>query len=282
MTVEQPGPSAPGSATVVPTVPAGGVSALVTGGGTGIGLRITERLVRDGYRVTVMGRREEPLRATRAALGERVSIAVGNVTDEADLERAVAEADHRAPLTVAVLAAGTGGAHTPLISTPLRSWRRVMATNLDGAFLTVQACADTIARNGGGSIIAVSSIAATKPHHGMAPYAVSKAALEALVTNAANELGSHGVRVNAIRAGLVDTDMTAGLYDDGTFILRQLNETPVGRLGAATDLADAVSFLASPQASWITGVCLAVDGGNHLRGSIEVQARLDPAPARPA
>ncbi|EME17629.1 short-chain dehydrogenase/reductase SDR [Rhodococcus triatomae BKS 15-14] len=102
----------------------------------------------------------------------------------------------------------------------------------------------------------------------MSTYAVSKAALEALVTNGANELGRSGVRVNAIRAGIVDTEMTSGLYRDGAFVMRQLDETPLGRLGSSMDLADAVSFLVSPQASWITGVCLAVDGGNHLRGTI--------------
>ncbi|WP_236794434.1 SDR family NAD(P)-dependent oxidoreductase [Amycolatopsis sp. GM8] len=248
-------------------------SALVTGGGTGIGRRITERLVQDGYLVTIMGRREEPLRATRAELGDSVSIIVGSVTDESEIELAVELADQRAPLRIAVLAAGTGGRPARLASMPLRSWRRVLSTNLDGAFLTLRASAARIARNGGGSIVAVSSIAATRPHHGMAAYAISKAALEALVANGANELGDQGVRVNAIRAGIVDTDMTAGLYGDGDFVVRQLTETPIGRLGATTDLADAVSFLVGPQASWITGVCLAVDGGNHLRGTVEVDPR---------
>ncbi|GAA1826431.1 SDR family oxidoreductase [Pseudonocardia ailaonensis] len=245
-------------------------SAIVTGGGTGIGRRIAERLVQDGYLVTIMGRREEPLRATQAALGDRVSYVVGSVTAEDEIELAVERADDRAPLRVAVLAAGTGGRYARLDSTPLRSWQRVFATNLDGAFLTLRASAPRIARNGGGSVVAVSSVAAVRPHHGMAAYAISKAALEALVVNGANELGDEGVRVNAVRAGIVDTDMTAGLYDDGSFVVRQLGETPIGRLGAATDLADAVSFLVSPQASWITGVCLAVDGGNHLRGTVEL------------
>ncbi|MDI9979796.1 SDR family oxidoreductase [Rhodococcus sp. IEGM 1307] len=258
------------------TVPEVAASALVTGGGTGIGRRITERLIRDGYQVTIMGRREGPLRSTQAALGERVSIAVGNVTSESEVALAVQQADERAPLTVAVLAAGTGGAHSEIVSTPLRSWRRVLSTNLDGAFITLRSSAETIARNGGGSIVAVSSIAAAKPHQGMSPYAVSKAALEALITNGANELGRDGVRVNAIRAGIVDTDMTSGLYRDNAFVVRQLDETPLGRLGTAADLAEAVSFLVSPQASWITGVCLAVDGGNHLRGMISTgQPGLD-------
>ncbi|MCE0765965.1 SDR family oxidoreductase [Pseudonocardia kujensis] len=245
-------------------------SALVTGGGTGIGRRITERLVQDGYFVTIMGRREEPLLDTQRLLGDKVSTAVGSVTNEADVALAVEQASARAPLTVAVLAAGTGGRHAKLASTPLRSWRRVLSTNLDGAFLTLRATAERIAQNGGGSIVAISSIAATRPHHGMAAYAISKAALEALVANGANELGEQGVRVNAIRAGIVDTDMTAGLYGNGGFVARQLSETPVGRLGAAKDLAEAVSFLVSPAASWITGVCLAVDGGNHLRGTVQV------------
>jgi NAD(P)-dependent dehydrogenase (short-subunit alcohol dehydrogenase family) len=106
----------------------------------------------------------------------------------------------------------------------------------------------------------------------MASYAVSKAALESLVSNAANELGAHGIRVNAIRAGVIETDMTAVLYTAGSFASRQLALTPLERLGSVVDLADAVSFLTSPSAAWITGVCLEVDGGNHLRGPIEFEA----------
>ncbi len=243
-------------------------SALVTGGGTGIGRHIAERLVRDGYQVTIVGRREGPLRSTQAALGDSVSIAIANVTSESEVALAVQQADARAPLKVAILAAGTGSAYSEVTSTPLRAWRRVLATNLDGAFITLRSSAITIAKNGGGSIVAVSSIAAVKPHPGMSPYAVSKAGLEALITNGANELGRDGVRVNAIRAGVVESDMTSGLYRDDAFAVRQLDETPLGRLGSAVDLAEAVSFLVSPQASWVTGVCLPVDGGNHLRGMI--------------
>lgn len=251
--------------------PTQGSSALVTGGGTGIGRCIAEKLVSDGYRVTIMGRRVETLQATQTALGAMVSIAVGDVTSETDVARAVRQADARAPLRVAILAAGIGAAQSAIVSTPLRSWRRVLDTNLDGAFITLQTSAKTIADNGGGSIVAVSSVAATRPHEGMTAYAVSKAALEALVSNGANDLGRDGVRVNAIRAGIVDTDMTSGLYRDGAFVVRQLDETPLGRLGTGTDLAEAVSFLVSRQASWITGVCLPVDGGNHLRGTIRVE-----------
>jgi NAD(P)-dependent dehydrogenase (short-subunit alcohol dehydrogenase family) len=252
------------------TIVEGSMSALVTGGGTGVGRCIAKRLVSDGYHVTIMGRREEPLRQTKAALGENVSFVVGDVTVEADVTGAVHHACHRFPLKVAILAAGIGAGGSTIINTSLRSWRRVLSTNLDGAFLTLRAAASAMADNGGGSIVAVSSVAATTPHRQMASYAVSKAALESLVSNAANELGTHGVRVNAIRAGMIDTDMTSVLYRDASFVSRQLAQTPLERLGSVADVADAVSFLASPSAAWITGVCLEVDGGNHLRGPIEV------------
>ncbi len=252
------------------TVPQAPMSALVTGGGTGLGRCIAARLVLDGFHVTLMGRRLEPLRKTAAELGEKVSFAVGDVTREADVDNAVAQANAPAPLKLAVLAAGVGGDGAPILRTSLRSWRRVMAVNLDGAFLTLRSCAARIGENGGGSIVAISSAAVSQPHFAMSPYAVSKAALEALVANAANELGSRGVRVNAVRAGVINTDMTAPLYRDDTFSSRQLAETPLGRPGSASDVADAVSFLVSRQASWITGVCLAVDGGNHLRAAIDI------------
>lgn len=196
---------------------------------------------------------------------------VGDVTEEADIERAVQHADGSAPLTVAILAAGVGGGASPIISTSWRAWRRVLSVNLDGAFLTLRSCAKVIARNGGGSIVAISSVAAASPARSMGPYAVSKAGLEALVTNAANELGADSVRVNAIRAGLIDTDLTAPLFLDESFVARQMRQTPLVRLGSTADVAEAVSFLIGPQATWITGTCLAVDGGNHLRGSVDVK-----------
>lgn len=246
-------------------------SALVTGGGTGIGRRVAQRLVSDGYAVTIMGRRAQPLKATEAELGGMVSICVGDVTEEEHVAAAVRHANGIAPLRIAVLAAGTGGNGLPIVSTTLRSWRQVLAVNLDGAFITLSACAPVIARNGGGSIVAVSSVAATNPPRSLGTYAVSKAGLEALVSNAANELGGDNVRVNAVRAGVIDTDMTASLFRDDAFVSRQVRETPLPRLGSTGDVADAVSFLVGPGASWITGVCLAVDGGNHLRAAIDMQ-----------
>lgn len=248
----------------------GQASALVTGGGTGIGRRVAERLVQDGYAVTIMGRREGPLKAVAAEFAESISIQVGDVTNEDDVALAIAQANGIAPLKVAVLAAGAGGDGSRIVSTSLKSWRDVLSVNLDGAFITLRAAARTISRNGGGSIIAISSVAATNPPRLLASYAVSKAALEALIANAANELGANGVRVNAIRAGAIQTEMTERLFRDEAFVARQVRQTPLARLGSTGDVAEAVSFLVGEGAAWITGACLAVDGGNHLRGAIEL------------
>ena len=190
-----------------------GKAALVTGGGSGIGLACAARLLRDGCVVTIAGRTES--RLARAVDALRVdapshvdvrSIAC-DVADEVAVAAAVAHASEAVgALHVAVLSAGTG-TFGPLLATDLAAWQSVMDTNLTGAFLGIKHAGAAIAASGGGAIAAISSIAAPLTHRFMSPYCVSKAALEALVRNAADELGVAGVRVNAVRPGLVPTDL---------------------------------------------------------------------------
>jgi NAD(P)-dependent dehydrogenase (short-subunit alcohol dehydrogenase family) len=122
-----------------------------------------------------------------------------------------------------------------------------------------------MAAAGGGSFVGISSIAAAITHRWMGPYCVSKAALEMLVKNAADELGARKVRVNAVRPGLVPTEITAGLTAVTEAVDDYLTQMPLGRLGTEGDVAALVSFLCSEEASWITGQCIATDGGHTLR-----------------
>lgn len=246
-----------------------GQSALITGGGSGIGLACARAFLRDGASVTLAGRTAAKLEAAVAELGggSNVGWSVCDVADEDDVRRAVekaVEVGGSASLDIAVAAAGTGSGG-PILMTELDAWRRVMAVNLDGTFLTIKHAGGAMASSGGGSIVAISSIAAPLTHRLMAPYCVSKAALESLVRNAADELGAANIRVNAVRPGLVPTDIAAGLTTNEAIVADYLAQMPISRLGEVDDIAAGVRYLAGPESSWVTGQCLGIDGGHTLR-----------------
>lgn len=251
-----------------------GKTAMVTGGGTGIGLACARSLVRDGAAVTICGRRADVLDRAAADLRAdapegtdpmvQVRTAVCDVTDEDAVARAVAAAaDASGALHLAVANAGYGSA-APLLSTDRATWDGVLGTNLTGSFHTIKHAAAAMPSDGG-SIVAISSIAGSHTHRFMTPYCVSKAGLEMLVRCAADELGHRKVRVNAVRPGLVPTDASAMLAT--TDVLRDdyLAQMPLGRLGDDEDVAMLVRFLLGPESGWITGQCIGVDGGHHLR-----------------
>jgi NAD(P)-dependent dehydrogenase (short-subunit alcohol dehydrogenase family) len=259
-------------------LPLAGTAALVTGGGSGIGLAGARHLLRDGATVTLFGRSDARLVTGAASLSAdvpegvdaEIRTVVGDTSDEADVERAVAVAAAGAGLHWAVLSAGTG-TMAPVIATPVSEWDRVMATNLTGAFLAIKHAAPVIAAAGGGAIVAISSIAGPLTHPYMAPYCVSKAGLETLVRNAADELGRAGVRVNAIRPGLVRTELADPLLSDEQVVADYLAQMPLGRVGEPDDVGEAIRFLCGPQSSWITGQVLGVDGGHTLRRGPDIE-----------
>lgn len=269
------------TATGADALPLAGTYALVTGGGSGIGLACAKHVRRDGATVTIMGRSEQRLADGAAELkavdgpGE-VRTTAGDVANEDDVARAVAEASSAdGGLDMAVAAAGTGWL-SPVVVTDFEAWRAVMATNLDGAFLTIKHVAATMGRSGGGSIVGISSIAGPLTHRYMAPYAVSKAGLESLVMNAADELGMANVRVNAVRPGLVPTELATPLHGNDEIVADYLDQMPLRRLGTVDDVAHLVRFLLGPESAWITGQCIAVDGGHSLRRGPDLEkfARL--------
>lgn len=241
-----------------------GANALITGGGSGLGLACAKRLADDGATVTIVGRTEERLQKALAELGERARYAVCDVTEESSVERAVAVADEGDGLRIVVVSAGVGWT-APIATIPVEAWRNVMEINLTGTFLTLKHSAPVMRRHGGGSFIAISSVAGAITVRWMTPYTTAKAGLDMLVRTAADELGTHGIRVNSVLPGLVPTELASGIADDDTLREEFLSNQPVRRLGTPEDVADAVRFLAGPESSWITGVCLPVDGGAHLR-----------------
>ena len=239
-------------------------AALVTGGGSGIGLQSARHLLRDGCKVTLMGRSGERVRVAADELGTGARWVAGSVDDEDAVQRAVEVANADGDLDVAVLAAGTGTGG-PLLMNTREDWQRTLDTNLIGAFLTIKHAGAAMAQNGGGSIIALSSIAGVRTHRFMTPYCVSKAGLEMLVMNAADELGPMGIRVNSVRPGLVPTDLSSGLTASESIVNDYLKQMPVSRLGTTDDIAAAIRYLAGDESGWVTGVNLSVDGGHHLR-----------------
>lgn len=256
-----------------------GRTALVTGGGSGIGLACAGRLLRDGASVTIVGRSADRLEAAAGTLGgvapagATIRWRTCDVTDEAAVAAAVEEAARpagRLDIAIANAGAGAGGS---IFATSLDMWRFTMETNLTGSFLTVKHAGQ--AMTGGGSIVAISSIAGVLTHRFMTPYCASKAGLEMLIRCAADELGPLGIRANAVRPGLVPTDMAMPLTDDHGIVDDYLDQMPIRRLGTVEDIADAVRFLAGPESGWITGQCIAVDGGHTLRRGPRVESLVE-------
>jgi NAD(P)-dependent dehydrogenase (short-subunit alcohol dehydrogenase family) len=254
-----------------------GQHALVTGGGSGIGLATARALVADGATVTLVGRNSAKLgdAADELGAGDQVRTAVADVGDEPSISVAIDAANAHARLTIAIVNAGTGGAG-PILAMDLDEWERVLRTNLTGAFLTIKHAGAKITANGGGAMCAISSIAGTHTHRFMSSYTTSKAGLNMLVRNATDELGSLGVRINAVAPGIVETELSAALQATDEVDTDYRRNMPLGRRGMPDDIASAVRFLVGPESSWITGAILPVDGGNHLRRGPNIDPLLAP------
>ncbi|WP_420451589.1 SDR family NAD(P)-dependent oxidoreductase [Ilumatobacter sp.] len=254
-----------------------GQVALVTGGGSGIGLGCARALVDDGAAVVLAARRLDRLEDVAAQLradhpGSAIVTVGCDVTDEASVAAACSTAAGLGRFSIVVANAGHGAAN-PFHRTTLEEWNGVLSVNLTGAFLTMKHAVGHL-DNGGGSIVAVSSIAGVETHRYMTPYTVSKAGLEMLVRQVADELGPHGVRANAVRPGLVPTEATTGLMSVPAILEDYLSQMPLGRTGTVRDVAELVRFLAGPESSWITGTCIGVDGGHHLRRGPNIDAAM--------
>jgi len=251
--------------------PLTGQIAIVTGGGSGIGLASARALVADGASVLIAGRSQDKLDAGLAELGAvvtdgaEVAALSTDVTDEAQIEAAVAAAAALpGRLTIAVASAGDGTIG-PIVGTSADEWDRVQAVSLKGVFLTFKHAGTAIAASGGGAMVAVSSIAGLLTHRFMGPYNVAKAGVDMLVKTTADEMGAVDVRVNGVNPGIIRTDLVAMVTEDSVTGKSYLENSPVSRFGEVEDVAAAIRFLAGPESSFITGVNLPIDGGHHLR-----------------
>lgn len=263
-------------------LPLDGRVALITGGGSGIGLGCARVLVADGATVVLAARNTDRLGAAAdelrslATAGAGVHTVACDVTDEESVRSACDVANEAGRLTMVVANAGygTGG---PIHLTSLDDWNGVIGTNLTGAFLTIKHSVAHLAANGGGSIVAVSSIAGPVTHRFMTPYDVSKAGLEMLIRQTADELGCRNIRANAVRPGLVPTDATEAMVNYPPVVEDYLAQMPLGRVGTTEDVGRLVRFLLGDESSWITGTCISVDGGHHLRRGPNIEPFMEMA-----
>jgi NAD(P)-dependent dehydrogenase (short-subunit alcohol dehydrogenase family) len=242
-----------------------GKVAFVTGGGTGIGLACARAIALGGGRVVIAGRRQDVLEKAAAELGPGAAWARCDVTDDASVEAAVSWALERfGALHAAVNNAGVGGVGSVLNSTS-EEFERVLDTNLVGVFRCMRAEARAMKAGGGGSIVNVSSIAGALSHRWMDSYCASKAGVNMLTRCAADDLGEHAIRVNAVMPGVVSTELAQILVTTDIAREEYLRLMPISRIGTPEDVGAAVAFLLSDEASWITGQCIGVDGGHTIR-----------------
>ena len=237
-------------------------TAIVTGAGSGIGKAIALELASRGCDVAVCGRRLEPVQATAAeitALGRRAYAASADVSNGESVTAFVADV-LKAFGHIDILVNNAGLTRDNLlIRMSEEEWDAVLDTNLKGAFLFAKAVARPMMKQRSGAIVNISSVVGLIGNPGQCNYAASKAGLIALTQSLAKELASRNIRVNAVAPGFIVSQMTDALPDDLKSAM--LAQIPAGRFGQVTDIAKAVAFLAGPDASYITGQTLSVNGG---------------------
>jgi NAD(P)-dependent dehydrogenase (short-subunit alcohol dehydrogenase family) len=241
------------------------VTAIVTGGASGIGRAVADRLRAAGNDVVVWDRTDADIRCDISD-PESVSTA---------MDRTVA--GHGVPNRL-VACAGIGASGL-LLEQTTADWQRVIDTNLTGTWLTMRAVAGAMVDQGaGGSIVAVSSISGTLADRDMGAYCVSKAGIDMLVRVAATEWGVHGIRVNAVGPGVTRTPMLANPEQLPGWVEGLTERTPLGRLGEADDIAEAI--VAVREMSWVTGQTVFADGGLALHSPIDSYGQVQRLLAR--
>ncbi|SNT36514.1 SDR family NAD(P)-dependent oxidoreductase [Rhodococcoides kyotonense] len=239
-------------------------TAVVTGATAGIGLAIAQRLAEEGAHVYFTGRSTERLDEAKARIGDRATGVQADVTVAEDLDRLYALIVSDGRRVDIVVANAGGGDNLPLEQVTLEHYNSIFNTNVRGTLFTIQKALPLLET--GASIVLLSSVAADSGSHGLGVYAASKAAVRSFARTWANELKSKGIRVNAIAPGAIDTPGLAAAVSVGGAQITEMfdmigQHTPLGRVGAGHEVADAALYLASSDSSYTTGSVIYVDGG---------------------
>jgi 2-hydroxycyclohexanecarboxyl-CoA dehydrogenase len=244
-------------------------TAIVTGGGSGIGLAISERLAADGNAVAIFDRDTAAADAAAAGIaaagGTAMALTV-DVTDRGRIDAAVAEVrQHLGRPTILVNSAGLDG-FDPFLSITREKWDRILAVNLTGTFDCCQAVVPDMIEEGWGRIVNISSSSAQGGQPIMTHYVASKAGVIGFTKALALELGPKGITVNTIPPGFIDTPMLRGSEEKGRLgkgVEYHASQTPVRRVGQPEDIAAACAFLVREESSYITGQVIGVNGGRN-------------------
>lgn len=236
-------------------------TAIITGGGTGIGLACARLFVKEGAQVAIFGRRQDRLDQAQKEIGDAVLAVRGDITKEQDTARLVETALKKlGKVDILINNAGTFGGG-PIHETEDAVWDQTFNINMRGVFqLTRKVLPQMIAQESG-SIIHISSILGMIAVPGTSAYNASKGALNQFSKSIAVEYGGQGIRSNAVCPGMIETEMTEELRNDKALMQEFLKGYPLGRFGKPEEVAQSCLFLASDESAFITGATLPVDGG---------------------
>ncbi|MEH0543358.1 SDR family oxidoreductase [Streptomyces sp. B21-105] len=238
-----------------------GRTALVTGSSRGIGLALARGLAEAGCTVVLNGRDAGRLAQAAAGLPGTVHTSVFDVTDGPSVRAGLADVEDRVgPLDILVNNAGMQ-LRAPLLEFADSDWHRVLDANVTSAFLVGREAARGMIARGHGKIVNICSLQSEVARPGIAPYAAAKGALKMLTKGMCGDWGPHGVQVNGLGPGYIETELTRPLVEDEEFSAWVRRRTPAGRWGRTEDLVGGVLFLVSPAADFVGGQVLYVDGG---------------------